>query len=58
MRGKWPARPFEWRAAAPAPAPTGDGVRPENYAGLVAKYHTSKIRQFDDIWGVQSFGFR
>jgi len=36
----------------------GSGVQKENWAGLVAKYHTSKIQQFDDIWGVESFGFR
>jgi DNA mismatch repair protein PMS2 len=27
----------------------GSGISPENYAGLTAKYHTSKLSSFDDL---------
>ena len=36
----------------------GCGVRERDFAGLTAKYHTSKISAFDDIGAVASFGFR
>lgn len=36
----------------------GSGVSPENYVGLTRKYHTSKIRSFEDLNFVTSFGFR
>ena len=36
----------------------GAGVAPENYAALVRKHFTSKIRQFEDLARVASFGFR
>uniref|UniRef100_M4C6J1 DNA mismatch repair protein S5 domain-containing protein n=1 Tax=Hyaloperonospora arabidopsidis (strain Emoy2) TaxID=559515 RepID=M4C6J1_HYAAE len=36
----------------------GAGVAPENYAALARKHFTSKIRQFEDLARVASFGFR
>lgn len=36
----------------------GSGIRPQDYEGLTAKYHTSKISEFNDIVSVSSFGFR
>ena len=36
----------------------GAGVRPENYAALARKHFTSKVRHFDDVLRVASFGFR
>ncbi len=36
----------------------GSGIAPENYAGLTAKYHTSKLSSFEDLASVRSFGFR
>ncbi|XP_030368943.1 mismatch repair endonuclease PMS2 [Scaptodrosophila lebanonensis] len=36
----------------------GSGVAESNLEGMTAKYHTSKIREFDDLLGVETFGFR
>ena len=36
----------------------GCGVPPEQYAALTLKHHTSKIREFDDLAAVETFGFR
>ncbi|KAH8253664.1 hypothetical protein KR032_006399 [Drosophila birchii] len=36
----------------------GSGVEEANLAGMTAKYHTSKIREFVDLLGVETFGFR
>ncbi|CAN0444339.1 unnamed protein product, partial [Phaeothamnion confervicola] len=39
-------------------ADNGAGVAPEDGSGLALKYHTSKLRSFDDLRSVVSFGFR
>uniref|UniRef100_A0A1B0CBD2 Putative dna mismatch repair protein n=1 Tax=Lutzomyia longipalpis TaxID=7200 RepID=A0A1B0CBD2_LUTLO len=36
----------------------GVGVEKDNFKGLTAKYHTSKIRDFRDLEQVATFGFR
>ncbi|XP_002004786.4 mismatch repair endonuclease PMS2 [Drosophila mojavensis] len=36
----------------------GSGVEESNLEGMTAKYHTSKIREFVDLLGVETFGFR
>ncbi|XP_034650294.1 mismatch repair endonuclease PMS2 isoform X1 [Drosophila subobscura] len=36
----------------------GSGVVEANLEGMTAKYHTSKIREFVDLLGVETFGFR
>lgn len=36
----------------------GCGINPENYEGIAMKHHTSKLRNFDDLKHVSSFGFR
>jgi DNA mismatch repair protein PMS2 len=36
----------------------GLGVTPTNYAHLARKYHTSKLRRFEDLTAVATFGFR
>ncbi|KAL5276037.1 hypothetical protein ACFFRR_001705 [Megaselia abdita] len=36
----------------------GGGVEESNIKGMTAKYHTSKLRQFEDLQGVETFGFR
>ncbi|KAH8277682.1 hypothetical protein KR018_003476 [Drosophila ironensis] len=36
----------------------GHGVEESNLEGMTAKYHTSKIREFADLLGVETFGFR
>ncbi|XP_077526421.1 mismatch repair endonuclease PMS2 [Haemaphysalis longicornis] len=36
----------------------GEGVDEPNFAGLTLKYHTSKLREFSDLEGVATFGFR
>lgn len=36
----------------------GSGVAEADMAGLTAKHHTSKLRQFTDLASVQTFGFR
>ncbi|KAH8350193.1 hypothetical protein KR067_005898, partial [Drosophila pandora] len=36
----------------------GYGVEESNLEGMTAKYHTSKIREFVDLLGVETFGFR
>ncbi|XP_017125055.1 mismatch repair endonuclease PMS2 isoform X1 [Drosophila elegans] len=36
----------------------GSGVEEVNLEGMTAKYHTSKIREFVDLLGVETFGFR
>lgn len=37
---------------------TGSGVAPENYEALAMKHYTSKLKEFSDLDGVSSFGFR
>lgn len=39
-------------------ADDGEGVDEPNFAGLTLKYHTSKLREFSDLEGVATFGFR
>ena len=39
-------------------ADNGTGIRPNDYAAVAAKYHTSKISSFSDVETVNSFGFR
>ena len=36
----------------------GKGIEKENFTGLTLKHHTSKIKEFDDISDVSTFGFR
>jgi len=36
----------------------GRGVEPHNFQALTLKHHTSKLRDFDDLTYVQTFGFR
>ncbi|KAL0822689.1 hypothetical protein ABMA28_004709 [Loxostege sticticalis] len=36
----------------------GSGVTEDNFAALTLKYHTSKLRDYSDLLGVSSFGFR
>lgn len=36
----------------------GCGVEEANFSGLTLKHHTSKIREFSDLLGVETFGFR
>lgn len=36
----------------------GCGVEPDHYQALTLKYHTSKLREFDDLANVGTFGFR
>uniref|UniRef100_A0A146KSI0 Mismatch repair endonuclease PMS2 n=1 Tax=Lygus hesperus TaxID=30085 RepID=A0A146KSI0_LYGHE len=36
----------------------GHGVHPDNFEGLTLKHHTSKLREFSDLTGVETFGFR
>jgi len=36
----------------------GSGVEEENFQGLTLKHHTSKLRDFQDLVGVETFGFR
>jgi DNA mismatch repair protein PMS2 len=36
----------------------GTGIDPINYPSIVKKHHTSKIRSFEDLSYVKSFGFR
>lgn len=36
----------------------GSGIDPVDYEGLAEKHHTSKLREFEDLEGVTSFGFR
>lgn len=39
-------------------ADNGSGVSRDNYDALATKYATSKISGFEDLEGVQTFGFR
>ncbi|KAK2080190.1 hypothetical protein QBZ16_000043 [Prototheca wickerhamii] len=39
-------------------ADNGSGVAPEDYEALTLKYHTSKLSQFSDLEGLESYGFR
>ncbi|RVE54098.1 hypothetical protein evm_001221 [Chilo suppressalis] len=39
-------------------ADNGSGVTEDNFAALTLKYHTSKLRDYSDLLGVTSFGFR
>ena len=48
----------EHGAASIAVTDNGMGISPINYTGLTAKYHTSKLSQFEDLQSVASFGFR
>ena len=34
------------------------GVEESNFQGLTLKHHTSKLREFQDLVGVETFGFR
>ncbi|KAK2173846.1 hypothetical protein NP493_847g00042 [Ridgeia piscesae] len=36
----------------------GSGVEESNIEGLTLKHHTSKLRDFTDLSGVETFGFR
>lgn len=36
----------------------GTGIAPENFFGLTAKHHTSKIKEFIDLEEISTFGFR
>jgi DNA mismatch repair ATPase MutL len=36
----------------------GSGISEDNYVGLALKYHTSKLRSFDDLLAVETYGFR
>ncbi|XP_067005498.2 mismatch repair endonuclease PMS2 [Anabrus simplex] len=36
----------------------GCGVEEKNFEGLTLKYHTSKLRDFTDLYSVDTFGFR
>ncbi len=36
----------------------GHGIVKENFQGLTKKYCTSKISEFRDLEGVETFGFR
>ena len=36
----------------------GAGIAPENYESLALKHYTSKLRDYDDLSSLQTFGFR
>ncbi len=36
----------------------GSGIDPSNYDGIARKHFTSKLKDFEDIFSVSSFGFR
>ncbi|XP_060084122.1 mismatch repair endonuclease PMS2-like [Ylistrum balloti] len=36
----------------------GSGVEEKNFEGLTLKHHTSKLQDFSDLVGVETFGFR
>jgi DNA mismatch repair protein PMS2 len=36
----------------------GSGIDPENYSYIALKSHTSKLKDFEDLKSVSSFGFR
>lgn len=36
----------------------GSGIDPSNYEGIARKHFTSKLESFDDLYSVNSFGFR
>ncbi|KAF8249781.1 DNA mismatch repair protein MutL [Wilcoxina mikolae CBS 423.85] len=36
----------------------GDGISAENYESIALKHHTSKLRTFEDLESVTTFGFR
>ena len=36
----------------------GEGIGRENFESLVLRHHTSKIKQFEDIERISSYGFR
>ncbi|CAH1793681.1 unnamed protein product [Owenia fusiformis] len=36
----------------------GSGVEKDNFKALTLKHHTSKLREFSDLEGVETFGFR
>ncbi|XP_062542744.1 mismatch repair endonuclease PMS2 [Armigeres subalbatus] len=36
----------------------GTGVEEQNFEGLTAKYHTSKLKEFSDLACIETFGFR
>jgi DNA mismatch repair protein PMS2 len=36
----------------------GYGINPHDYEGIAQKHHTSKLQQFEDLFSVDSFGFR
>ena len=47
-----------WGADSLEVIDNGVGVLPQNFAGLALKHHTSKLTTFDDLPGVETFGFR
>lgn len=36
----------------------GSGITSDNFAGITAKHHTSKLRDFSDLESIKTFGFR
>ena len=36
----------------------GSGVEEKNFAGLTALHHTSKLKEFEDLGSIDTFGFR
>jgi DNA mismatch repair protein PMS2 len=36
----------------------GSGIDPLNYEGIAMKHHTSKLKDFEDVYSVSTFGFR
>ena len=48
----------EWGTTCIEVTDNGSGIAPENYEGLTAKYHTSKLATFEDLQSVSSFFFQ
>jgi hypothetical protein len=48
----------DWGLTAVEVQDNGSGISVDNYAGLALKHHTSKLRNFEHLDGVSSFGFR
>lgn len=36
----------------------GRGIEEENFVGITAKHHTSKLKEFSDLESIKTFGFR
>lgn len=36
----------------------GNGIAPEDFESIALKHHTSKLSNYDDLGGLQTFGFR